>query len=314
MDGQIRMLGAQISGQLTCDGVRFSRGSSMDAQQMVVRGSFFWRNVEWNCDSQSLGNLTKSMNLATIWLNLAHTTVGPMGDDARSWPSDGRLSLHGFAYSRFGKLHPDIKSRLRWLSGQVPGYWPQPYQQFAKLLRDSGDDGGARDVLYAMEESRRKDGNLSKLSLAWAWILKVTSGYGYRPLRAGLWVLFFVVLGTFIFSWGYDAGVITQTGQGDIHYEPFNPFVYSFETFIPLVDLQQAKHWLPQVSTTPKGPVDLLGPLSNFLPTKLNPNLKHQFGSNMGERLRLYVWAHVVVGWLFAGMFVAGVTRALRRD
>src|SRR5580658_171327 len=136
------------------------------------------------------------------------------------------------------------QSRLEWLRRQGPGYWPQSYRQLARVLREAGDDFGARRVLVAMEDARRKYGNLSRLSWAWAWVWKATFGYGYRALRASLWVTPFVLLGFFLFSWGQDAGVLTQLQDNNAAvYRPFNGFVYSLETFLPAVDLQLAKHW-----------------------------------------------------------------------
>jgi hypothetical protein len=201
-------------------------------------------------------------------------------------------------------------------------FWPRPYLQLTKVLREVGDDSGARRVLIALENSRRKNPNLSWWSRRWAGVLRVTIGYGYQPLRAGWWVTLFVLIGFFLFSWGQDAGVLTQVKDKDAAaiqnkdvsvYQPFNGFIYSLETFLPLVDLQFAKHWLPAAELSPHHSVDLLKHLRHW-PFRWLPPWDHNFGPNFGEHLRWYFWFHILAGWFFTTMFVAGVTGLVRKD
>jgi len=132
------------------------------------------------------------------------------------------------------------------------------------------------------------------------------------------------MLGTFLFSWGHSAGVITQTEKDrPRHYRPFNSFVYSFETFIPLVDLQQGKHWAPASQLRPKTPkAALLKPLAALaltirplargaiLKSLLKP--RHQFGASCGKQLRLYLWFHIIAGWFLSLMLIAAVSGLVR--
>lgn len=41
---------------------------------------------------------------------------------------------------------------------------------------------------------------------------------------------------------------------------------------------------------------------------------EHQFGRDFGEELRWYFWVHILAGWFFTTMFVAGVTGLVRKD
>jgi len=315
-DGEVNFVRANISGQFGCVGSQFAPNSMLNAEQASVTGSFFWRNLSARPESERNEKSESPVRPGLpVRLNLQHATVGPFADDRNSWPSAGMLHLDGFVYARIGAGPTDAPSRLEWLRRQGDGFWPQPYRQLAKVLSEAGDDSGARRVLIAMENSRLKDGKLSWWSQAWAWALRVTIGYGYQPFRAGWWVALFVLIGFFLFSWGQDAGVLTQIPDQDAAaYQPFNGFIYSLETFLPLVDLQFAKHWLPVAQLHPRGTVDVFKPLSRYRLFRWLPNWEHQFGSNFGEHLRWYFWLHILLGWLFTTMFVAGVTGLVRKD
>lgn len=163
-----------------------------------------------------------------------------------------------------------------------------------------------------------------------SWILGGTIGYGYKPFRALWFILCFVVVGSVLFSWGYQAGVITPTDKKQSQqsmywvdrattvltpldsvaesaepYLPFNSFVYSLESFLPVVDLHLAKHWLPDPQVYPTAPVILFAPVSQY---------EYQFGAAFGKYLRIYLWIHILAGWFFTSMFVAGFTGLVRRE
>jgi hypothetical protein len=259
-------------------------------------------------------------------LYLTDAKVGPLADQEVSWPDKERLFLDGFIYERITEGPTDATSRLGWLHLQPDrlGFRPQPYKQLAKVLSEMGHDPDARRVLVAMEDARRKGGklhwwskspNLSWPSWVWAWLLKITIGSGYVPFRAGWWVAAFVLLGFLLFSWGQDAGVLTQVQDKEeaAVYQPFNGFIYSLETFLPLVDLHFAKHWLPGATLEPKNSVDLLKHLRHWPLSSLKP-WPHVFGPNFGKHLRWYFWLHILAGWFFTTMFVAGVTGLVRKD
>ncbi|MGO9604146.1 MAG: hypothetical protein ACLQAT_12230 [Candidatus Binataceae bacterium] len=96
-------------------------------------------------------------------------------------------------------------------------------------------------------------------------------------------------------------------------YQPFNGFIYSLETFLPLVNLQFAKHWLPAAKLSPQPSVDLLEHLRHW-PFRWLPPWHHDFGPKFGKHLRWYFWLHILAGWFLTTMFVAGVTGLVRKD
>jgi hypothetical protein len=288
VEGEVRLVGAEIGGQLRIEKAQFADGAVVRLENATVKQGFFWTGIAQN---------------GAVRLNLAHASVGPIGDDEASWPKKGNLLLDGFTYERIGEGPTTAAKRLEWLARQPDGFVPQPYRQLAKVLRESGDDAGARKVLIAMEDARLKFGGLGRMQRIASRILRATVGYGYTPLRALWFIAAFVILGSVLFWWGHTARVITQVkGDSPAQADPFNPFIYSLETFLPLVDLHMAKHWMPDPNATP---TVLIGPFSD---TPMQTPLW------LGRVLRWYLWLHILLGWFFSSMFIAGITGLVRRD
>jgi len=63
-----------------------------------------------------------------------------------------------------------------------------------------------------------------------------------------------------------------------------------------------AKHWMPDPNATP---TVLIGPFSD---TPMQTPLW------LGRVLRWYLWLHILLGWFFSSMFIAGITGLVRRD
>lgn len=233
-------------------------------------------------------------------LNLSGASARGLADDEQSWPAPGRLSLDGFDYHTIGTDSPrDVRSRLRWLDLQ-PGFFPQPYRQLAKVMREGGDDAGAVTVLIAMEDSRLA--NSGVFGRIWGGFLKGTIGYGHRPLLTLFWSLIVVLLGWAFAAIGARTGVMRTTWPESVphsleaSYEEFHPLLYSLDVFLPFVDLHQEHYWWPDARASGRFAV---------------------FGHGMrvsGRMLRYYLWLQVIAGWLLSAIFVAGVTGLLRND
>ena len=227
---------------------------------------------------------------AQVFLDLDQATVGSLFDDVESW--SGGLDLDGFEYNRIGAASPKgATERLRWLELQRrdktwSGFSTQPYEQLAKVLGEAGDSDGQKKVLIAMEDARRQYGDPGWPAWFWSWILKLTIGYGYAPFRAVLWIAGFVIVGAFVFFFGRRARAITEAKKDDPgHHKPFNSFVYSLEAFLPLVELHQAKHWMPDSER-----------------------------SRLGRFLRVYLWIHIMAGWFFTSMLIAGISGLVHKS
>jgi len=179
---------AKIAHDLSFHDSVFAGEGGLNAERATIGGTLYWVEVKHT------GKTT---------LDLENTRAGAVWDDEASWPAPGNLIVGGFVYGEIAGGPGDAAARLRWLALQPPGYRPQPYRQLAKVLGDTGREEGATDVRIAKEIALRRHGNLSWLQRAWNLMLEATIGYGYKPLRALWWIAGFVVLGTFLFRWGY---------------------------------------------------------------------------------------------------------------
>jgi hypothetical protein len=340
-DGFVNFNYAEIGGLLSFEQAGFARNvpNGLVAREASVKGDLVWRPSESSILvrpslSRRLRTFTGSLIkrplppsptslLAQYQLDLGHTSVGRLKDDSAKWPSPGNLKVAGFVY---GAFHVDsdfnVSKRLEWLTRQE-GYRPQPYRQLAKVLREAGLEEDAIKVEIANEKALRASGHLTRRSWFWKWILQVTIGCGYRPLRALWYVAGFVLFGTFLFNWGYRAGVITPTdshafdafsryGAPPEYYGDFSPFIYSLGTFLPLVDFYQSKQWgpNPEVKPTCTEPLSILESLP--VSDRLSKVCSTKLYQNFGTALRYYLWVHIMMGWFFTTLFVAGLTGLVR--
>lgn len=143
-DGEVSFMGAEVSGVLDCTHatMRNAEGHALNAQRLIVREGFIWRRIKGVAGA--------------VDLTSAH--VGDLWDDPESWALCDTLYLSGFIYD---VLHGGINvpDRLAWLKkGAVSRreFYPQPYEQLAKLLRDTGHRSDARAIMVAKEKEQRK--------------------------------------------------------------------------------------------------------------------------------------------------------------
>jgi hypothetical protein len=194
-DGLVSMVAAHVGGSVSIDHATF--GGKTTEQHGLVATATNISDVLW----------MHQLNLEHgAILNLSGASARSLADDEQSWPAPGKLWLDGFDYHTIATDSPrDLTSRLKWLGLQT-GFYPQPYRQLAKVMRESGDDTGAVAVLIAMEDARFRNSGFFRR--AWAGFLKGTIGYGHRPLLAILWSLVVVILGWALVTIGGRSGVM----------------------------------------------------------------------------------------------------------
>jgi len=298
-DGFVDVRLARVGHSLSFNGARFTGGSDngLNAERARIDGTFYWVDIQHTARTQ---------------LDLEDAKVEGLWDDPKSWPASGNLILDGFTYNQFSGGPSDAESRLRWLRRQPAGYRPQPYRQLAKVLLDEGRESGSADVMIAKQDAQRRLGHLSRTERLWNIMLKVTVGYGYRPLRALWWIIGFVLFGTVLFGWGHHARLVTPTEEGAYqsfissgaappHYPPFNAFVYSLENFLPVVDLSQGVYWRPNPRHSLKGGLRIA-------------RRELDLGMIPAAVLRWYLWIHIVAGWTLTPLLFAGLSGLIRAD
>ncbi|HEX7344730.1 MAG TPA: hypothetical protein VF398_10715 [bacterium] len=209
-------------------------------------------------------------------LDLRSTSIKTLIDDSHSWPNAGNLIIDGFQYQEFGDGAPyDAESRLDWIRRQ-PGdrFYPQPYEQLSSVLQKCGQDDDAKKVLIAKSDDKARMTKLPLGSRIWHRILGWTIGYGYRPMKALQWMLAAIIVGWILFSLGSaNCSMLPLSNSSPA----FNALFYSIDTFLPLLDLQQANYWYP-----------------------------------IAPFLSWYLLLHTLLGWILTSLFVGGLTRLIR--
>ncbi len=245
-------------------------------------------------------------------LELARASIGALSDDGESWPVKGNLDLDGLVYGSIEDDRASAEARLQWLRNQGPRYRPQPYRQLAHVLEQAGRETDSRTVRIASEEARHDalireaQGARNSVLRFRKCLLKGTIGYGYEPYKALFSIGLFCLLGIGLFGAGYCDGLIAPTdaqaylcwkksGKPPPQYQPFNCIAYSLETFVPLLDLQQNKNWAP----TPQ-----LG----------DKWLQAPFYFGPGSLLRIYLWIHILAGWILSTTFGVALSGLIRRE
>ena len=206
-------------------------------------------------------------------------------------------------------LKQDYQRKAEWL-------WAN-WGSFGAVDRLLNDDEDWQKKLR-VEQFRRPVWRLIGPGLRWLFtgLFKLTAGYGYRPTRALVFMAVFLVVGTLVFSAANNEGAMVPNnpfilrsvewtdcidddmGKGTTRacwlaknagkdFTRFQPFVYSLDTFIPIVDLHQETNWIPQ---------------------------PERGTTWIGRWARFYLWVHIAFGWILTTVAVAGFTGLIKKD
>ena len=171
-------------------------------------------------------------------------------------------------------------THLRWLRLYTRKYYdPQPYSTLAAALRSMGRENDATRVLIARADDRRRAQGLMAFLLGIPYRLLV--GNGFRTWWAAIWIIVVTLVGTVVFNRAYDQGELTRVTPA-AQTMPFQPFVYSLDVLLPIVNLGQADSYVPT------------GP--------------------QASGVRTYLWTQEGLGWLLATALVASAGATLRRS
>lgn len=299
----------KVNGRVNLDGIDVI--GRVDFQNAEVANEFIWTET----------------STTNVQLDLQRAKVGTLIDDPNSWPATNNLYLQDFVYDRIQSLPPDdATSRIAWLGRQPTNtFLPQPYEQLAAVFRNMGLEDEAVTVLI---EKNREHARFTTIgSSAWWWyeVFGRFIRYGYRPWPALLASAFFLLAGWVLFMLGHNpanwpdrkvAAIIRlrvlgaraliepadhdrafPNGQSklDRAYPKFNAFVYSLETFVPLVKLEMGDYWMPNAN---RGRKLLVVGKRTLLTT--------------GGLLRIYFWIHIIAGWILTTLLVGAFTGLIK--
>ncbi|MGW1891979.1 oxidoreductase [Streptomyces sp. NPDC002004] len=167
---------------------------------------------------------------------LSGARVGNLVDKSASWPGPGGLQMGGFSYDN---LVPHgtfpLSRRLDWVAAATPEYSPEPYERLAAVLRNSGEDADAREVLLAKQRRRRE--TLPLAAKLWGYAQDWTVAYGYRPGRAAVWMAVLWAASALAFSHAPHPPI-----KADEHPD-WNASLFALDLLIPVIDLGQDGYW-----------------------------------------------------------------------
>jgi sRNA-binding regulator protein Hfq len=314
-EGEVNLVRAKIDGDLDCHGGEFigkGQKPALDAYNARIDGSVYFR--EEFVGEGEIRFLGAYVGSNFQWsevkfpekaiLDLRRARVGTLLNSRSSWPIKGNLRIDGLVYDEIDDMaFPDAKVQLGWLQRQSKDrFLSQPFEQLAAVLRKMGLEEDARKVMIAKNKDQAAHLHWSP---AWLWygFFGKLIGYGYRPSYAFGISVGLIVIGCLLFKIGHNSKIVTPTeekafvvyveknGKGD-HFERypvFNSFIYSVETFVPLLKLGISQYWMPNANS---------GLPVNFgiavLPT--------------GSLLRGYLWFHIVAGWVLSALWVGAIT------
>jgi hypothetical protein len=316
--GEVRFPNATISGNFVCTGGKFQtllvdgatiKGDVHLDDKFTALGKVSFANAEID-DNLILKNITDSKKMT---LDLRGARVGTLHYEKNSWTDERQLYLNGLTYKLIDEsLLLDDKRKLNdnqpleWLRLQSKEEFSlQPYEQLAEVLSTNGYEEAAIRVSIGEQDDRRDKGGLKGIKWLRNLLLSWTIGHGYRPWRSGVISLVFIFFfGVAAFTEGCKQGLISPSDppapsnpptctSASKDYSAFISPVYSLDVFLPIIDLHQEDDWLP--NSEKNVPVSILG-----------------IKVNLGNWLLWYFWLHIITGWVFTSLWVAGFTGLVR--
>lgn len=277
--GTIRLLGARIDGQLTFDSTKIhnNSGPAVLATEMQVNQSLI---LSRGLDIIGAGN--------SATLNLASVKVGGLlvFDPGRlEHKSDTRARLHidGLTYSGLPATPPD-KDWLEVIRSWTRTYSAQPYRQLATAHGSIGHDNEAKKVLMTQRRDQISRSDAKLHARLWAWMLRVTLGYGYKPGRALWWFAGVVIVAALL-------TLVTARIGG-----------------IAVIDSAG--------STSPCSAVEQIGVAVDISVPLIDPGSRNSCQvtvSTAGQVLTAAGWVLQLLAWAFTTLFVAGFTGVVRK-
>ncbi|MEU8004494.1 hypothetical protein AB0B66_25330 [Catellatospora sp. NPDC049111] len=237
LTGDFDLTDTALTGEVTLRGARVEDTVDLERTRFGSTGG-----VSLQADGLTCFQLGLMCHTPPGDVHLGHATVEVLCDTAQAWPDGpGRPHLTDFTYRRLRQDVP-MAARLDLLARATPSGQPQPYEQLAAVFRSAGREREAQRVLR--EKLRRESRSGGLVRRAWGRVQDLTIGYGYLPARAAVIFAALLAAGTAYFAAAADcvgrAGPCpVQPGQ----HPHWDPFLYTLDLLIPLVDLGHEKAW-----------------------------------------------------------------------
>ncbi|MFJ1968388.1 membrane-associated oxidoreductase [Streptomyces sp. NPDC087903] len=265
--GQIRLNGATVTGSVNLNDARLGNpgGAALDAETLGVEGDLLIRHAEvrgwiglrgariagrldlsYSQLSHPGGSALRasSATIGELWLrrggpmegglNLRRAQLDVLFLEPETLPE--QVQLGGLTYTSLA-LHEPADRRLPMLERDSDGYVPQAYEQLTAAYRRIGDDRAAR--LVQLAKQRRQRTTLPWYGRAWGHLQDATVGYGFRPLRAGGWLLSLLAIGSVAYSLHHPRPLKASEAPD------FDPVFYTLDLLLPVISFGQEGAYAP---------------------------------------------------------------------
>lgn len=267
-DGEVRLGGAHVAGKVDLRRARLHRpdGIALGAETLATESDVVLRHADVHGRVELRGARVGG------WLELSYARLSNPGGTAlrvsssvisELWlregpPVEGVLNLrraqievlfvepdklpdqvlvNSLAYTSLIP-HVPAERRLPMLERDGEGYLPYSYEQLTAAYRRIGDDDAARRVQLAKQ--RRHRATLRWHGRLWGYAQDATVGYGFRPLRAAIWLLSLMAVGSVAYT--VRAPSPLKADEAPV----FNPVVYTLDLLLPIIDFGQERAYAPE--------------------------------------------------------------------
>lgn len=224
--------------------------------------------------------------------------------------SDKGLNFFLYLLGYFVVLWPLVIAGMRYLEHRILRLWyqqkgwryftpymPQMYDMVARFYQQRGQRADAIAMQIAREDDALFYGDVTGIQDVWRALLRYTTGYGYRLNLTLVLAVLFLLAGTLTFRIAYQKGAIVPASVDvlinkpyvDSHVPPsdypkFDPFMYAFDVFIPIIDLKMEPYYLPKR------------------------------GAFWGDVAWVVMWIEIIGGWLLSTLFISAVANVIRGE
>ncbi|MFI7500121.1 membrane-associated oxidoreductase [Streptomyces sp. NPDC049687] len=219
-EGRIDLRGARIPGRVDLLDARLSNpgGTALRASSCVI-GEFWLRR----------GPRVEGM------LNLRRAEINQFDVEPEMLPEEVRLL--DLTYT-FLTPHEPAERRLPMLERDGEGFDPHAYEQLTAAYRRIGDDQAA--MLVQLAKQRRRRSTLPWYGRVWGHLQDAAVGYGFRPLRAAVWLLSLLAVGSVAYATHRPPAL--KAGEAP----RFDPVFYTLDLLLPVISFGQESAFAPR--------------------------------------------------------------------
>ncbi|MEH0574193.1 MULTISPECIES: membrane-associated oxidoreductase [Streptomyces] len=167
-------------------------------------------------------------------LNLRRAEINQFDVEPEMLPQQVRLL--DLTYT-FLTPHEPAERRLPMLERDGEGFDPHAYEQLTAAYRRIGDDQAAR--LVQLAKQRRRRSTLPWYGKVWGRLQDGAVGYGFRPLRAAIWLLSLLAVGSIVYAGHHPPAL--KAGEAP----HFNPVFYTLDLLLPVISFGQEDAFAP---------------------------------------------------------------------